>query len=110
METARMAEFVPVLKTSELPEAGKTVVEVGDRIVALFHVSGTFWALDDVCTHDGGTLADGELDGHTIACSRHGAKFDIRDGRALTMPATEPTVAHEVKVEGDQVYIRVCES
>jgi phenylpropionate dioxygenase-like ring-hydroxylating dioxygenase large terminal subunit len=57
----------------------------------LFHVSGTFWALDDVCTHDGGTLADGQLDGHSIACARHGAKFDIRDGRALTMPATQPT-------------------
>ncbi len=105
-----MAEFVPVMKTSELPEAGKTVVEVGDRVVALFHVSGTFWALDDLCTHDGGPLAEGQLDGHTIACPRHGAKFDIRDGRALTMPATQPTVAHEVKVEGDQVLIRLNES
>ncbi len=108
-ETMKMAEFVPVMKTSELPEAGKTVVEVGDRIVALFHVSGTFWALDDLCTHDGGPLAEGQLDGHTIACPRHGAKFDIRDGRALTMPATQPTVAHEVKVEGDQVLIRLNE-
>ena len=108
-ETLKMADFVPVLKTSELPEAGKTVVEVGDRIVAVFHVSGTFWALDDVCTHDGGTLADGPLDGHAIACARHGATFDIRDGRALSMPATEPTVAHEVKVEGDQVMIRLNE-
>jgi 3-phenylpropionate/trans-cinnamate dioxygenase ferredoxin subunit len=104
-----MSNFIPVLKTSELPEAGKTVVEVGDRIVALFHVSGTFWALDDICTHDGGTLAEGQLEDHTIACPRHGAKFDIRDGRALTMPATQPTVAHEVKVEGDQVLIRLNE-
>ncbi len=104
-----MSDFVPVIKTSELTETGKTVVEVGDRIVALFHVTGTFWALDDVCTHDGGTLADGQLDGHSIACDRHGAKFDVRDGRALTMPATQPTIAHEVKVEGDQVLIRLNE-
>lgn len=102
-----MADFIPVMKTSDLPDPGKTVVEVGDRIVALFHASGTFWALDDVCTHDGGTLADGQLEGHSIACARHGAKFDIRDGRALTMPATQPTVAHEVKVEDDQVLIRL---
>jgi 3-phenylpropionate/trans-cinnamate dioxygenase ferredoxin component len=107
--TTEMSEFIPVMKTSELPEAGKTVVEVDDRIVALFHAAGAFWALDDVCTHDGGTLADGELDGYSIACQRHGAKFDIRDGRALTMPATRPTVAHEVKVEGDQVLIRLNE-
>ncbi len=110
MENQTRADFVPVLKTSDLPEMGKTVVEVGDRIVALFHVSGTFWAIDDECTHDGGPLAEGELDGFTIECPRHGAKFDIRDGRALTMPATQPTVAHEVKVEGDQVLVRLNEN
>jgi 3-phenylpropionate/trans-cinnamate dioxygenase ferredoxin subunit len=105
-----MSEFVPVCKVADLPEAGKMVVEVDDRLVALFHVSGTFWALDDVCTHDGGPLAEGELDGYTVACPRHGAKFDIRTGRVLSMPATSDTVAHEVKVEGDDVLIKVNES
>ena len=108
--TEESAGFVPILKTSELPEMGKTVIEVGDRVVALFHVSGTFWAIDDECTHDGGPLAEGRLDGFAIECPRHGAKFDIRNGRALTMPATRPTVAHEVKVEGDQVFIRLNEN
>jgi len=107
MGTERESDFVPVCKVQELPDPGKTVVEVGDRLVALFHVSGTFWAIDDLCTHDGGPLADGELEDHTIACPRHGAKFDIRDGRALTMPATQATPAHEVKVEGDDVYVRL---
>lgn len=102
-----MSEFVPVAKVSELPDPGKMVVEVDDRLVALFHASGTFYALDDVCTHDGGPLAEGDLDDHTIACPRHGAKFDIRDGRALTMPATQPTVAHEVRVDGDDVFIKL---
>jgi 3-phenylpropionate/trans-cinnamate dioxygenase ferredoxin subunit len=102
-----MSDFVPVLKVSELPDPGKTVVEVGDRLVALFHVSGTFWAIDDMCTHDGGPLAEGQLEDHTIVCPRHGAKFDIRDGRALTMPATAPTTAHEVKVEGEDVLVRL---
>jgi 3-phenylpropionate/trans-cinnamate dioxygenase ferredoxin subunit len=105
-----MTDFVPVCKISELPDPGKMVVEVEDRLVALFHVSGTFWAIDDVCTHDGGPLAEGKLEDHTIACPRHGAKFDIRTGKALTMPATRDTVAHEVKVEGDEVLIRVNES
>jgi len=58
-------------------------------------------------THDGGPLADGQLVGFTIACPRHGAQFDIRTGRVLSMPATRDTVAHEVKVEGDQVLVRV---
>lgn len=104
-----MAQFTPVCKVSELPDPGKMVVEVEDRLVALFHVSGTFWAIDDVCTHDGGPLANGDLEDHTIACPRHGAKFDIRTGKALTMPATRDTVAHEVKVEGDNVLIRLNE-
>ena len=73
----------------------------------LCHVGGKFYAIDDVCTHDGGPLGEGPLDGYQIACPRHGAKFDIRDGRALTMPATQPTTAYEVKVEGDDVLIRL---
>ena len=100
-----MSDFVPVCKVADLPEGGKMVVEVDDRIVALFRVDGNFYALDDVCTHDGGTLADGQLQGHTIACPRHGAQFDIRDGRVLSMPATSNTVAHQVKVEGNDVSI-----
>lgn len=102
-----MSEFVRVAKTGELPDPGKQIVEVGDRVVALFHAAGNFWAVDDVCTHDGGPLAEGVLDGFTIACPRHGAKFDIRSGAALTMPARKATVVHDVKVEGDEVFVRL---
>ena len=104
-----MGEFVPVAKVTEIPDPGTKLVEVEDRLVALFHVGGQFYALDDVCTHDGGPLAQGQLEGYHIICPRHGARFDIRTGKALTMPATEPTVAHEVKVEGDTVYVRLRE-
>jgi 3-phenylpropionate/trans-cinnamate dioxygenase ferredoxin subunit len=109
MPEPQCSEFVRVCEVTDLPELGKMVVEVGDRMVALFHVAGTFWAIDDLCTHDGGPLAEGELVDHTIACPRHGAKFDIRSGRALTMPATRPTPAHEVKVEDGGVWVRVKE-
>jgi 3-phenylpropionate/trans-cinnamate dioxygenase ferredoxin subunit len=101
--------FHPVAKVSDLPEGGKTVVEIDDRLVALIHQGGQFFAIDDVCTHDGGPLAEGELEGYEIICPRHGARFDIRDGRALCLPATRPTVVHEVKVENGQVYVRLKE-
>lgn len=104
-----MSEFVAVCKVSDLPEDGRMVAEVEDRLVAIFRVDGRYYALDDVCTHDGGTLADGPLVDFAIACPRHGAKFDIRDGRVLSMPATKDTVAHEVKVEGNQVLVRIKE-
>jgi metal-sulfur cluster biosynthetic enzyme/nitrite reductase/ring-hydroxylating ferredoxin subunit len=102
-----MAEFVKVADVSEVPDPGKTLVEVDGEMVALFHVDGQWHAIDDVCTHDGGPLADGELRNHTIACPRHGAKFDIRTGAALTMPAIRPTRAHDVKVEGTAVFVRL---
>lgn len=102
-----MSEFVIVAEVDDLPDPGKRLVEVEDRLVVLFRVDGQFFCLDDVCTHDGGPLGEGCLVDHRIACPRHGAEFDIRTGEARTMPATENTVSHEVKVEGNHVLVRL---
>jgi 3-phenylpropionate/trans-cinnamate dioxygenase ferredoxin subunit len=104
-----MNEFVPVAKLSEIPDPGKLLVEVDERLVVLIRAVGHVYALDDVCTHDGGPLSEGPLDPQagTIACPRHGAKFDVRTGAALTMPATKPTKAHEVKIEGGTILVRL---
>jgi len=104
-----MADFVEVANVTEIPDPGKQLLEVDDRLVVLFHVGGEFFCIDDVCTHDDGPLSDGDLQDHTIACPRHGAKFDIRNGKALTMPATEATVIHETKVDGDLVFVKINE-
>jgi 3-phenylpropionate/trans-cinnamate dioxygenase ferredoxin subunit len=100
------SQYVRVCRVTDVPDPGKTVVEVEDHLVAIFHVGGEFFALDDLCTHDGGPLAEGELDNYTIRCPRHGAMFDIRTGAALTMPATRPTAVHAVRVEGGEVLVR----
>ena len=105
-----MPEFFHVASTSDLPDPGKSLVEVDGEMIALFHVAESFYAIDDVCTHDGGPLVDGELHGYTIACPRHGAKFDIRTGAALSMPAIRPTLAHDVKVENGDVFVRLREA
>jgi 3-phenylpropionate/trans-cinnamate dioxygenase ferredoxin subunit len=104
-----MSKFVPVARVSDIPDPGKMLVEVDDRLIVVIRAAGHFYALDDVCTHDGGPLSEGPLDPQagTIACPRHGAKFDFRTGAALTMPATKPTKAHEVKVDGDQIFVRL---
>jgi 3-phenylpropionate/trans-cinnamate dioxygenase ferredoxin subunit len=102
-----MNDFQVAAKITDVPDPGKLLVEVDDRLVALFHVNGRFYALDDVCTHDGGPLVEGELCGFEIACPRHGARFDIRDGCVVCMPATKPTTAHDVKVVGDDVLVRI---
>lgn len=104
-----MPDFIVVARLSDLPDSGKLLVEIDDRLVVLMRVAGQVYCLDDICTHDGGPLSDGQLDAAacTIACPRHGAKFDIRSGKALTMPATKPTAAHEVRLEGDNILVRL---
>ena len=105
-----MPEFIHVADAADVPDPGKVLVEVEGEMIALFHVGGSFYAIDDVCTHDGGPLVDGELQDYTIACPRHGAKFDIRTGAALSMPAIRPTLAHDVRVENGSVSVRLRET
>jgi 3-phenylpropionate/trans-cinnamate dioxygenase ferredoxin subunit len=102
-----MADFLRVCPASEIPAGNRRVFEIEGRFVVIFHVEGKFFALDDCCTHDGGPLGEGELEGVTVVCPRHGAKFDIRDGRALSMPAVVATPAHEVKVDGGDLWVRL---
>jgi 3-phenylpropionate/trans-cinnamate dioxygenase ferredoxin subunit len=105
-----MADFLRVCPASEIPAGDRRVFELEGRFVVIFHVEGKFFALDDCCTHDGGPLGEGELEGFAVVCPRHGAKFDIRDGRVLSMPATRDTPAHQVKVDAGEVYVKLCES
>jgi 3-phenylpropionate/trans-cinnamate dioxygenase ferredoxin subunit len=102
-----MSDFVRVAKTSDLADPGKKTIEVDDRLVVLVQVDNKFYCIDDVCTHDGGPLGEGELCGLELACPRHGAKFDVRNGKVLTMPATEDTASHEVKVVGDDIFVKL---
>ena len=102
-----MNDFTKIATNSEIPEGGKLYVELDERLVVIFRAGGDLYCLDDVCTHDGGPLGEGQLSGYEIACPRHGAKFDMRTGQALTMPATEATAEHEIKAEGDDVLVRL---
>lgn len=102
-----MSDFIKAVAVDSLADPGRELLELDDRVVVLIHVGGQFFCIDDVCTHDGGPLSDGKLDDHTIACPRHGAKFDIRNGKALTMPATEDTAAHQVEVRDGWVWVKL---
>lgn len=102
-----MSDFVKVGSVDEIDETGKLLVELDDRFVIVFRTNDQWSCIDDICTHDGGTLSDGELSEGCIACPRHGAKFDIVTGKAVTMPATQDTYAHEVKVESNDIYVKL---
>ncbi|MEX2356711.1 MAG: non-heme iron oxygenase ferredoxin subunit [Pirellulaceae bacterium] len=104
-----MAEYVRVAAVGDIPSPGKDTFEIDGRFVVVFHVDGSAYCLDDVCTHDDGPLGEGELVDGTISCPRHGAKFDIRTGAAVSMPATKATVVHEAKIEDDGIWVRLNE-
>jgi 3-phenylpropionate/trans-cinnamate dioxygenase ferredoxin component len=97
--------FVTVAKVGEIPEGGVKITRLDDREIAVFHVEGRYYAMEDVCTHDGGPLAEGVLEDHVIECPRHGARFDIRTGAVLAMPATAPVPVYAVRVEGDEIQV-----
>lgn len=100
-----MSDFTAVAKVGDIPEGGSKVVRYDDVDVAVFMVDGKYYALEDVCTHDGGPLAEGELDGCEIECPRHGARFDVRDGSVKAMPATAPVPTYTVRIEGDDIQL-----
>jgi 3-phenylpropionate/trans-cinnamate dioxygenase ferredoxin subunit len=99
--------FQKVGKVSDIPVGRVKVYEVGNREIAVCNVNGEFYAIDDVCTHDGGSLDQGELDGYEIECPRHGARFDVRDGSVTELPAVVPVDRFNVRVQGDDIEIEV---
>ena len=97
--------FVMAARVGEIPPGGVKVVRLDEREVAIFNLGGEYNAMDDLCTHDGGPLAEGVIEGGVIECPRHGARFDIRTGAVLAMPATAPVPTYAVKVVGDEIRV-----
>jgi len=105
MTEIRAEAFVTVAKVGEIPSGAVKVVRIGDQEIAVFNLGGTYHAMDDVCTHDGGPLAEGTIEDHVIECPRHGARFDIRTGAVLSMPATAPVTTYPVRVSGGEIQV-----
>lgn len=95
----------PVATRSEIPPGAAKRVVVNGLELLLCNIAGAFYAIEDVCTHDGGSLDQGELEGCRIICPRHGASFDVTTGKALTLPAIEPVATYVVRCDGDDIYV-----
>lgn len=101
-----MPQEFDVCADGDLPEGGHRLVDVGGgEQVAVFCVGGAYYAVDDICTHDGGSLADGDLEGFEIICPRHQASFDIRNGCVLQPPADENITSYPVRVSAGRVVL-----
>lgn len=94
-----------VATRNEIPPGSTKRVTSGGTALLICNVDGEFYAIEDVCTHDGGPLDQGELEGCRIMCPRHGALFDVTTGAALTLPAVIPLETYAVRTEGDDVLV-----
>ncbi len=102
-----MAGWLSAGREDELEPGQVKVVQSGRQRFALCNVDGQLFCIDDVCTHDGGSLDQGELDGKEIECPRHGARFDVTSGRATCMPAVVPVKTHPVRVVDGEIQVQV---
>ena len=100
-------EYIAVAPLEDLPQGGRLFIEIDGKPIVLLNVSGKIYAIGDVCTHDDGPLGDGEVDGHEIICPRHGARFDLRDGRAVTLPAVVDTAWYPTRIRDGEIEIQV---
>jgi 3-phenylpropionate/trans-cinnamate dioxygenase ferredoxin subunit len=101
-----MSDWITVARAGELAPGSHRVVDVDGAAVVVFNLGGEYHAIEDVCTHDGGQLTGGMVEGDEIVCPRHGARFCIRTGAALTAPAYEPVAKFPVRVENGMIQVR----
>lgn len=99
--------FYPICAIEDLPPGERLFIELDDDPVVILNVDGSYYAIADVCTHDDGPLGDGEVEDHQIICPRHGARFDIRNGEVLTLPAVQDVRSYPVRVNNGMVEIGV---
>jgi 3-phenylpropionate/trans-cinnamate dioxygenase ferredoxin subunit len=99
------ADYIAVATVDELPNGARKLIEVDGRALAVFNIAGSYYCIADVCSHDDGPVAEGELDGHEIECPRHGARFDVRTGKVLTFPAIVDIPAYPVRIVDGEVLI-----
>lgn len=100
-----MGEFVPVAKTSDIPQQTARCVEAGGKRIALCNLGGEFFAIDDTCTHAEASLSEGTLTGDEIMCPLHMATFNIRTGACTGPPADEDLATYPVRINGDSIEI-----
>ena len=101
-----MTDWTKVCDDGELKDGQYRIVDVDDTMIAVFYKDGEYHAIQDMCTHDGGELASGDVEGNEVICPRHGARFCIKNGKALSAPAYEDVDTFPTRIEDGVVQVR----
>lgn len=100
-------EFVKVGKKSDIPPSHMKEVQVAGQSVCVANIDGRYFAINNICSHEGGPLADGTLQGYEVECPWHQSKFDVRTGDVKAPPAVEPQAAFEIKILGEDIMVKL---
>jgi 3-phenylpropionate/trans-cinnamate dioxygenase ferredoxin component len=100
-------EYIQVGSVEELKEGERLFIEIDSKPIVILYIKGEYYAIGDVCSHDDGPVGEGNLEGYEIICPRHGARFDIRTGKVLALPAFVDIPAYPVRVVDDQIEIGI---
>lgn len=98
-------EFIPIAEVNEIPPGERLFLSVDNQPIVVFNIAGQLFAIEDTCSHDGNPLDEAPLEGYAVICPRHGARFDVRNGKALALPAVEDISSYPVRVVDGQVEI-----
>lgn len=102
-----MSNFVAVAKVDAVKPGQMKAFIANEQRILIANVGGTIFATQDICTHDNGTLSDGELVGDEIECPRHAARFSAQTGQVRALPAVFPIKTFQVKIENDEICVAV---
>lgn len=101
-----MSDWVNVIAATTLADGEHTVIDVDGTEVAVFNLGGEFYAIEDVCTHDGAEIASGDIFGDEIVCPRHGARFCLKTGAVKSPPAYENVATFPIRIEEGMLQVR----
>jgi len=101
-----MSDWQRVAPVADFPPGARRVLDLDGAAIAVFNLDGAYYAIEDLCSHDGGELASGEIEGHDIVCPRHGARFDIRTGAVTAPPAWEAIASLPTRISAGWVEVR----
>ena len=103
-----MGTWKEVATVSEFEKTDRKLVDLGDeKYIGLFKLDDGYFAIDGTCSHEKASLVLGEVSDHEVMCPLHGARFDLRTGRHLSLPAVRPVGSYPVKLEGDKILVKI---
>jgi 3-phenylpropionate/trans-cinnamate dioxygenase ferredoxin subunit len=106
-QNTEIYKYFKIVKPDDIPDGERLFFELDGCPIVLYSVNGEYLATGDLCSHDQGPIGDGEIEGDVVICPRHGARFDLHTGKALTLPAVADIPVYPVRIQEDYIEVGI---